>query len=182
MVVPIWMFYALRDRHNFERNFAAALPAPVQPDVLNGVRIADRLVGRYLRGQLLLGFIVGVATFIGLVLLDVELAIALAESAGIAELIPIIGPFIGALPAIVIVLATDPDKIIWVLLLLRAGAAGGEPPAGAARAGPRRRAASGRDHHAARDRGHGLRVRRAGRSSSRWWRCSANCSGTPTTA
>ena len=117
VVVPIWMFYALRDRHNFERNFAAALPAPVQPDVLNGVRIADRLVGRYLRGQLLLGFIVGVATFIGLVLLDVELAIALAVFAGIAELIPIIGPFIGALPAIVIVLATDPDKIIWVLLL-----------------------------------------------------------------
>lgn len=117
IVVPIWMFYALRDRHNFERNFAAAVPEPVQPDVLNGVRIADQLIGRYLRGQLLLGFLVGVATFIGLTLLDVDLAIALAVFAGVAELIPIVGPFIGALPAVLIVAATDPDKIIWVLLL-----------------------------------------------------------------
>ena len=117
VVVPIWMFYALRDRHNFERNFAAAVPGPVQPDVLNCIRIADQLIGRYLRGQILLGFVVGVATFIGLTLLDVNLAIALAVFAGVAELIPIIGPFIGALPAVVIVAATDPDKIVWVLLL-----------------------------------------------------------------
>ena len=117
VVVPIWMFYALRDRHNFERNFAAAVPEPVRPDVLNGIRIADQLIGRYLRGQLLLGLVVGVMTFIGLLILDVELAIALAVFAGVAELIPIVGPFIGALPAVVIVAATDPDKIIWVLLL-----------------------------------------------------------------
>lgn len=117
VVVPIWMFYALRDRHNFERNFAAAVPEPVQPDVLNGIRIADQLIGRYLRGQLLLGFLVGVATFVGLTILDVDLAIALAVFAGVAELIPIVGPFIGALPAVLIVAATDPDKIIWVLLL-----------------------------------------------------------------
>ena len=117
VVVPIWMFYALRDRHNFERNFAAAVPEPVQPDVLNGIRIADQLIGRYLRGQLLLGLVVGVMTFVGLMLLDVDLAIALAVFAGVAELIPIVGPFIGALPAVVIVAATDPDKIIWVLLL-----------------------------------------------------------------
>ena len=117
VVVPIWMFYALRDRHNFERNFAAAVPEPVRIDVLNGIRIADQLIGRYLRGQLLLGLVVGVMTFIGLLILDVELAIALAVFAGVAELIPIVGPFIGALPAVVIVAATDPDKIIWVLLL-----------------------------------------------------------------
>ena len=117
VVVPIWMFYALRDRHNFERNFRAALPEPVQPDVLNSVRIADQLIGRYLRGQILLGLVVGVATFIGLTLLGVDLAIALAVFAGVAELIPIIGPFIGALPAVLIVAATDPGKIVWVLLL-----------------------------------------------------------------
>lgn len=117
VLVPIWMFYALRDRHNFERNFSAALPAAVRADVLNAVRIADRLMGSYLRAQLLLGLIVGVATFVGLTLLDVDLAIALAVFAGIAELIPIIGPWIGALPAVMIVAATDPGKILWVVLL-----------------------------------------------------------------
>ena len=117
VLVPIWMFYALRDRHNFERNFSAALPAAARADVLNAVRIADRLMGSYLRAQLLLGLIVGVATFVGLTLIGVDLAIALAVFAGIAELIPIIGPWIGALPAVMIVAATDPGKIVWVVLL-----------------------------------------------------------------
>lgn len=117
VLVPIWMFYALRDRHNFERNFSAALPAAVRADVLNAVRIADLLMGSYLRGQLFLGLIVGVATFAGLTLIGVDLAIALAVFAGIAELIPIIGPWIGALPAVMIVAATDPGKIVWVVLL-----------------------------------------------------------------
>ena len=117
LVVPVWIFYALRDRHSFERNFSAALPDGVRPDVLSAVRIADQLIGRYLRGQLLLGLLVGIAVFIGLTLLRVDLAIALAIFAGISELIPIIGPWIGVLPAVVIVAATEPDKIIWVLLL-----------------------------------------------------------------
>ena len=117
LVVPVWMFYALRDRHSFERNFSAALPDGVRPDVLSAVRIADQMIGRYLRGQLLLGLLVGIAVFIGLTLLRVDLAIALAIFAGISELIPIIGPWIGVLPAVVIVAATEPDKIIWVLLL-----------------------------------------------------------------
>ena len=117
LVVPIWLFYALRDRHAFERNFTQAVPSEVRPDVLNIMRIADTLLGRFLRGQLLLGLLVGVATFIGLTLLEVRLSIALALFAGISELIPIIGPWIGALPAVLIVAATEPDKILWVLLL-----------------------------------------------------------------
>ena len=118
LIVPVWMFYALRDRHAFERNFQAGLPQAVRPDVVNGLRIADSLLGRYLRGQLFLGLVVGVTIFVGLTLLDIDLAIALAIFAGITELIPIIGPWIGALPALVIVAASgDPDKILWVALL-----------------------------------------------------------------
>ena len=118
LIVPFWLFYALRDRHRFEDNFAAAVPAVARPDMLNGIRIADALVGRYLRGQLILGGVVAVMTFIGLTLLDVELSIALALFAGVTELIPILGPWIGALPALLLVAASgDPEKILWVALL-----------------------------------------------------------------
>ncbi len=118
LIVPFWLFYALRDRHRFEDNFEAAVPAATRPDILNGLRIADALLGRYLRGQLILGAVVGVLTFIGLTIIDVELTIALAIFAGITELIPIIGPWIGALPALLMAAASgDPEKIIWVALL-----------------------------------------------------------------
>ena len=118
LIVPFWLFYALRDRHRFEDNFEAAVPAVARPDLLNGVRIADALLGRYLRGQLLLGCVVGVMTFIGLTFIDVELTIALAIFAGVSELIPIVGPWIGALPALLMAAASgDPEKILWVALL-----------------------------------------------------------------
>ena len=118
LIVPIWLFYALRDRHSFERNFRAALPGAVRIDILNGLRIADALLGRYLRGQLFLGLVVGVLIFAGLTLLNVDLSIALAIFAGVTELIPIIGPWIGALPALLVVAASgDPEKLVWVALL-----------------------------------------------------------------
>ena len=118
LIVPFWLFYALRDRHRFEDNFAAAVPTAARPDILNGIRIADALLGRYLRGQLLLAGVVAVMTFIGLTIIDVDLSIALAIFAGITELIPILGPWIGALPALLLVAASgDPEKILWVALL-----------------------------------------------------------------
>jgi predicted PurR-regulated permease PerM len=117
LVVPVWMFYALRDRHTFGNNFDESIPREVRPDVQNALTIADKLLGRYLRGQLFLGLVVGLMIFIGLTLLDVELSFALAIFAGITELIPIIGPWIGAVPALLIVAASDPDKIVWVALL-----------------------------------------------------------------
>ena len=42
LIVPFWLFYALRDRHRFEDNFAAAVPAVARPDMLNGIRNRGR--------------------------------------------------------------------------------------------------------------------------------------------
>lgn len=117
LIVPFWMFYALRDRHNVTRNFMQAVPEPAREDAAYLLSIADRLLLRYVRGQLLLGLIVGTAVATVLTLMDIQLSLALGVIAGITELIPIIGPWIGAAPAILIVAATDPDKLLWVGLV-----------------------------------------------------------------
>ena len=117
VVVPFWMFYALRDRHRAGHNLLQAVPPRAASDVTNVLTIADQLLGRFLRAQLLLGLIVGTGVTIGLSLLDVQLALGLGIIAGITELIPIIGPWIGATPALLIVAATQPDLILWVALL-----------------------------------------------------------------
>ena len=122
-------------------------------------------------------------TFIGLTIIDVELTIALAIFAGITELIPIIGPWIGALPALLMAAASgDPEKSHLGRPALRAGAAAGEQPAGATHPEPGRGPPS-RDHHPAA----GGRGRRSSASSACWWssrspRCCGSCSGTPTAA
>ena len=117
VIVPFWMFYAMRDRHFVRRNLVAAAPESLRTDFENVLHIADRLLGRYIRGQLLLGVIVGISVGIGLTLMGVQLSLALAVFAGITELIPLIGPWIGAIPALAIVAATDPGLFLWVALL-----------------------------------------------------------------
>ena len=116
-VMPFWMFYAMRDRHFVRNNFLDALPVSLRDDGINLLHISDRLLGRYIRAQLILGVIVGTAVGVSLTLLDVQLSLALGVIAGVTELIPILGPWIGAVPGLLIVAATDPDKIIWVALV-----------------------------------------------------------------
>ena len=116
-IVPFWMFYAMRDRHYAGNNFLNAIPDPLQQDATNLMHISDRLIGRYIRAQLFLGLVVGSAVGIALTLLDVQMSLALGFFAGVTELIPIIGPWIGAVPGLIIVAATEPDKFIWVALV-----------------------------------------------------------------
>ncbi len=117
VIVPFFMFYALRDRPYVANNFINAVPEEARQDVRNLLLIADRLLGRYIRGQLFLGVVVGVSVGVGLTILGVELSLALGLFAGVTELIPIIGPWIGAVPGLIIVAATEPGLILPVLLL-----------------------------------------------------------------
>lgn len=116
VAVPFFVFYVLKDRDYALGRFYGLFPRKLQPDVRECVRIADRVLGAYIRGQLLLGLVIFLITFIGLRVMGVEFSFALAVVAGITELIPIIGPVLGAIPAIIVVLATEPDHWWWVVL------------------------------------------------------------------
>lgn len=117
LAIPFWMFYALRDRHFVAKSFQLAVPEPAREDAMHVLLMADRLLGHYIRAQLFLGLVVGLSVGFGLTLMGVELSFALGVFAGVTELIPIIGPWLGAVPAIVIVSATDPGLLPWVVLL-----------------------------------------------------------------
>ena len=117
LAIPFWMFYVLRDRHFAAENFRRSIPQPAQADVSNVLLMVDQMIGRYIRAQIMLGVVVGIAVGAGLTLMGVELSLALGLFAGVTELIPIIGPWLGAVPAVVIVAATEPDLLPWVVLL-----------------------------------------------------------------
>ncbi len=71
------------------------------------IKIQDKL-GAWLRGQLLLSIIIGIFSFIGLTLLNIPYALPLALFSGIMEVIPLIGPIISAIPAMLITLTISP--------------------------------------------------------------------------
>jgi predicted PurR-regulated permease PerM len=80
----------------------------------------DGLLGSYLRGQLLLCLIVGGMATIALILLGIDAALLLGTIAGVLELIPILGPYMGALPAVLIALVKEPILALWTALAFAA--------------------------------------------------------------
>lgn len=79
----------------------------------------DHQIGGWVRGEMLLMLIVGIITYIGLLLLNIPYSLSLAIIAGLFELIPNIGPTLSAIPAVVIALltASNPIMVVFVAAL-----------------------------------------------------------------
>jgi len=116
IAVPFFVFYALKDRDQALGRLYGLFPESIRPDVRECVRIANQVLGAYVRAQLFLALVIFLFTFIGLSLMGIDFPLGLAVAAGLTELIPIIGPIIGFVPAFIVVLATEPEKWWWVAL------------------------------------------------------------------
>ncbi len=79
---------------------------------------ADRSFGNYMRGKLLDSFLVAVVVYILTSIFQMPYAVLIATIIGITDIVPVIGPFIGVAPAAVIILLTDPPKVIPFLLII----------------------------------------------------------------
>lgn len=124
VLLPVWVFYVLKDRVALTKQFDRSLPPAWRFDVWAVLRIARRVFGQWIRGQLVLGVTVGVFTFIGLLILSAlvdpvfgRYAILLSVSAGILELLPIIGPIISAVPAVLLAATAGLEPVIAALIL-----------------------------------------------------------------
>ncbi len=127
VVIPVWLFYVLKDREGFSRSVAGALPSAWRPDAEKLLALLGRVGGRWVRGQLLLGLSIFVATAIGLTFLTVigfsefgQFTLVLALIAGLLEFVPIIGPIIAAVPAILIGLSISFPAAVAAALLYTA--------------------------------------------------------------
>ncbi len=114
--LPIFLFFLLKDWDKLRKSFYGALPRWASIHVENVSRIVRDVTGRYVRAQLLLAVIGGFAVYIMLTLGGIQFAVPLAVLAAIAELVPIIGPWLLSIVAILVILATDPGMVIWMAL------------------------------------------------------------------
>ncbi len=124
LIIPVWAFYLLKDRPQLMASLDRSLPGEWRRDVWEVVRIVQRVFSQWIRGQVFLGVTVGIATFIGLLILNAlvdpvfgRFAVLLAVSAGVLELLPIIGPIIAAVPAVLLALTAGPQAAVAALLL-----------------------------------------------------------------
>ena len=115
--LPMLVFYLMKDPGTITEALYAPFPAALRPFLRDILDIADRTMAKYIRGQLILGLAVGSIVTVGLLLLEVPFGFILGITAGLTELVPIVGPWIGGAVGLLVTLATAPEKIVWVVLL-----------------------------------------------------------------
>lgn len=116
VLVFVVSFYLVINRTGLVTFLRAVTPTEHQAYVIGLVERAQRKIARWAGAQLVLGIIVGVLSYIGLWSLGIRYALALALLAGLLELVPIIGPIIAAVPAVLI--GFTQSVVVGLLVLL----------------------------------------------------------------
>ena len=116
-IVPFFLFYILKDREDVVGGVYPMLSERGRTHTRNVIFMVNRVIGSYVRAQLLSATIVGVMVFIGLSILGIKFAAILGLVAGLFGLIPIIGPLLGAVPGLLVTLASSPSQVVWVALV-----------------------------------------------------------------
>ena len=116
LTILIVTFYVLVDAGNIRQTFLRLFPRTQRARVDAGARAITVKVSAWLGGQLLLGAVIGTTSAIGLYLLGVPYFYVLALVSGIGELIPVVGPILAAIPAILVAGSVSYQKALLVLV------------------------------------------------------------------
>jgi predicted PurR-regulated permease PerM len=117
LIIPFWLFYVLLDKEKGIEFFTRIIPESWRVDVWRVLRIANGILGSYIRGQLFLGLIVGVVSTVGMIIVGAPFPFLLGLISGVTEVIPVVGPLIGAVPGLVVA-AFHPEGWVMVLKVL----------------------------------------------------------------
>lgn len=116
--VPIMLFYMLKDGHRLIPNIQKMLPDRYNDQVADLLRKMGATISAYIGGQALECLFVGVFTFIGYLIIGMPYAYLLGFIAGVSNIIPYLGPYIGIAPALIISLSISIPKTIMVIVVV----------------------------------------------------------------
>ena len=110
-LLPLWIFYVLKDERRGMAWFYHLWPKEWHEDVHHIVGIADSILAVYIRGQLFFGLVIGTVTGLAMWLIGINQSLVLGLFAGVFELIPVLGPWLAFLIASLVTVATNPDRL-----------------------------------------------------------------------
>lgn len=116
--VLVITFYILIDKKNYYRLIFYLIPAKHQKVFQKIFDEGQEKIFAWLKGEILLCLAVGLAGYIGLLLLKIKYAFLLGVILGLTEIIPYAGPFLGGAIAVIFALADSPFKAFLVVVLV----------------------------------------------------------------
>lgn len=105
-------FYLVRDREQIKNFVLAFFPVSVRKDAAEGLHEVSRIISAFVMGQVVVAVLVGILETIALLFIGAKYAFLLGFVGGISNIIPVVGPFIGAVPAVALALLESPYQAL----------------------------------------------------------------------
>jgi len=118
VVVLVMAYYMVVQEKDARRALQNFVPEEYQEIVSSVLKRVEEKIGRWLLGQISLCLIIGVMYYVGLLLVGSKGALVFAVWGGFTEFIPYLGPFLGAIPPVLLALTESPIKAVFTLLVI----------------------------------------------------------------
>jgi len=118
ITVPFILFYMFKDGKKFPLAVMRFIPVNYRNEGLNIIRETGETLGTYIQGQTLVCLAVGFLTFIGFLIIHLPYALLLGLIIAVTNIIPYLGPFIGAAPAVIVGLLDTPSKALLAVIVV----------------------------------------------------------------
>ena len=114
--------YLLASRHKFKKQGIMIVRSILKPKwadmVLDEIAFVDKMFGGFIDGKIVDSAIIGVLCYIGCLIFRFPNAMLVSVIVGVTNVIPFFGPFIGAVPATLLILIDSPIKALWFVLFV----------------------------------------------------------------
>jgi predicted PurR-regulated permease PerM len=107
VVIPVMAAYLMLDAESLKRTAIGVIPLKARPKTLAVVADLEKVLGGFIRGQLIVGAIIGTCITVALLLLHVKYAVLIGVFAGIFDVIPYVGAIVAFVPAVGLALFQD---------------------------------------------------------------------------
>lgn len=116
VIVPVLTYYFLKDWNILKEKIISLFTVESRNKVRKIIEEMSLVISAYIRGQVIISIIIGIFVFSGMYMLGVDYPLVLGLLAACTESIPIIGPIIGSVPAIMLAYLISPILAIKVII------------------------------------------------------------------
>ncbi|WP_407408627.1 AI-2E family transporter [Peribacillus sp.] len=118
VTVPFILFYMLKDGDKLPSSIMKFVPVRYHKPALSVLKETGETLTTYIQGQMLVCLFVGIGTFVGYLIIDLPYAFLFALIGAVTNIIPYVGPFIGAAPAVIVALIHSPTQALLVIVVI----------------------------------------------------------------
>jgi predicted PurR-regulated permease PerM len=116
IAILLMTFYWTLESERAFRTLLFLFPSQKRADIREVIDAVEGKLGAYLFGEGILMLAIGSLSLVAYLIIGLPNALVLGLIAGVMEAVPVVGPILGAVPAVLVAASTNPGNIVWVIV------------------------------------------------------------------